>query len=106
MESKFHMMDRRILTGRKLKTYQVSVVTFWVMVLMLPGRKLKKTYLNSESILHLEDSTLDGRKLLKTYLLSEFHLHGEELMLLGRKNKKTSNFGEDMILQTVILVVS
>jgi len=27
--------------GRKLKTYQVSVVTFWVMVLMLLGRKLK-----------------------------------------------------------------
>ena len=33
-------------------------------VVMFPGRKLKKTYLNSESILHLEDLMLDGRKLL------------------------------------------
>ena len=67
------------------------------LVEMFPGRKLKKIYLVSESILHLEDSILDGRKNKKTYLVSDLHLHSEDLMLIGRKNKKTYLVSESIL---------
>jgi len=72
--------------GRKLKTYQVSVVTFWVMVLMLLGRKLKKTYLLSVVTFWVGEEMLNGRKLIKkTYLLLVVTFWVGEEMLNGKK---------------------
>ena len=59
---------------------------------MFLGRKLK-TYQMSVLILHLEDLVSDGRRKLKTYQVSESHLHGEDLMLLGRKLKTMVTYG-------------